>query len=188
MNKIDSSSSNSSTNSITPEDLLAQIRVMRTQIPEYTQQPEYSIQTLASLAAIDPHFVDASTGAIGASAQLQQGLGATPEVCVQESSDASRWAQVEDEIGALFTGVRNGNLARRHRIGVRALQTYQMTKQLVRISEHADLKPHLAEMRKHNRYGKGRATATRKSPAPAPAPSPAPAAAEPEPLDLKKAA
>jgi hypothetical protein len=152
---------------ITPEDVLAQLRAMRAQIPEFTQRPAYSGPALHSAATIDPQFIDAATAAIGTSDQLQHALSVTPENCVAEASEASRWAQVEDEAAAFFSGIRNANLGRRHRIGVRALQAYQMTKQLVRFNEQADLKPHLAEMRKHNRLGRGRRT-------PAPVPQPAP--------------
>jgi hypothetical protein len=155
---------------ITPEDVLAQLRALRAQIPDYTQSPAYPPAILRAVSNLDPQFVDASTAAIGSSAQLQNLVGATPDVCVTESGDASRWAQVEDELDAMFRGVRNANLARKHRIGVRALQAYQVSKQLVRLNEHSDLRPHLAEMRKHNRFGKGRRNAGQPVPAPAPAP------------------
>jgi hypothetical protein len=155
---------------ITPEDVLAQLRALRAQIPDYTQAPAYSPAILRAVSNLDAEFVDASTAAIGASQQLQGVVGATPEVCVAESGEASRWAQVEDELGAMFSGVRNANLARKHRIGLRALQAYQVSKQLVRLNEHSDLRPHLAEMRKHNRFGKGRRNAGQQAPAPSPAP------------------
>jgi ABC-type uncharacterized transport system permease subunit len=155
------------TNSITPEEALAQLRALRAQIPNYTQVPAYPAAILRAVAVVDPQFVDATTGAIGASQQLQDLVGATPEQCVAEAGEASRWAQVEDELEATLKGVRNANLGRKHRIGVRALQTYQVTKQLVRMNEHADLQPHLAEMRKHNRFGKGRRNAAQQ-PAPVP--------------------
>lgn len=163
----DSNKAVDSSTSITPEDVLAQLRAMRAQMPDFTQRPAYSGPALHSAARIDPQFIDAATAAIGTSDQLQQALSVTPEKCVLEAGEASRWAQVEDEVAAFFNGIRNANLGRRHRIGIRALQAYQMTKQLVRLNEQADLKPHLAEMRKHNRLGRGRRT-------PAQQPSPAP--------------
>jgi hypothetical protein len=46
-----------------------------------------------------------------------------------------------------------------------------MTKQLVRVPEQDALNPHLAEMRRFNRFGKGRRNAGQQ---PVPAPSPAP--------------
>lgn len=165
----------SSNNSITPEDVLTQLRNLRAQIPDYTQAPAYSPAILRAVTSLPAEFVDASTSAIGTSPSLQSAVGATAEVCVAESGEASRWAQVEDELVAMLRGVRNSNLARKHRIGVRALQVYQVTKQLVRLHEHSDLRPHLALMQKHNRFGKGRRNAGQQTPSPAPAPAPVPA-------------
>jgi hypothetical protein len=164
-----SSSNISSTNSITPEDLVAQIRALRAQIPEYTQTPSQSVNVLGTVGNIDPNFVNAATSAIGASSELQTTLGTTPQQCVDEITEANRWAQAEDEIAALFSGIRLANLTRKHRIGLRALRAYQMTKQLVRVPEQDALKPHLAEMRRFNRFGKGRRNA---GPQPVPAPAP----------------
>jgi hypothetical protein len=164
-----SSSNTSSTNSITPEDLVAQIRALRAQIPDYTQTPGHAVSALTRIGNIDSNFINAATSAIGTSTDLQGTLGATPQQCVDEITEANRWAQAEDEIAALFSGIRLANLTRKHRIGLRALRAYQMTKQLVRVPEHDDLKPHLAEMRRFNRFGKGRRNAGQQHPSPAPA-------------------
>jgi hypothetical protein len=154
---------------ITPEGLVAQIRALRAQIPDYTQTPAHAVAALTRIGSIDSHFINAATSAIGTSTDLQTTLGATPQQCVDEITEANRWAQAEDEIAALHNGIRLANLTRKHRIGLRALRAYQMTKQLVRVQEHDDLKPHLAEMRRFNRFGKGRRNA---GPQPSPAPAP----------------
>jgi hypothetical protein len=110
-------------------------------------------------------FINAATSAIGTSTDLQAMLGTTPQQCVDEITDANRWAQAEDEIAALFSGIPLANLTRKHRIRLRALRAYQMAKQLV--PEHDDLKPHLAEMRRFNRFGKGRRKTGQQHPSPA---------------------
>lgn len=153
-----------STTSITPEDIVAQIRALRAQIPDYTQSPA---DALGPVAKLDPGFVNAATSAISESDHLAKVLDTTAEQCAADSAEAERWQKVEIEIAALYMGVRNGNRTRSHRIGLRALQAYSVAKQLVRQPQHADLKPHLAEMRRSNRFGKGRRNG---SPAPQPAP------------------
>jgi hypothetical protein len=142
----------SSTNSINPDDLVAALRAYREQIPDYTQ--EAGLNGLASAANLHRDFVDAGINAIGASAALQQALNTTADACVQASAEATRWSAVEDELAALLTGVRKANLVRRHRLGIKVLQAYQVTKQLVRTDEGDNLRPHLAEMRRNNRAGR----------------------------------
>jgi hypothetical protein len=140
--------------SITAEDLLAQLRVLRDRIPEYAQKSAAEVQALAAASAVDPAFANASVNAIGASPALQTALEITPAECQQISSDAARWSAIEDELRAMHQGVKNANLTRRHRVGVVALQAYSMTRQLLRNPKHADLGPHYAEMKRHNRFGK----------------------------------
>jgi hypothetical protein len=57
------------------------------------------------------------------------------------------------------------------RIGTAALLTYSLSKSLVRSPEHSALLPHLALMRKANRFGRAHKLA---QPPQAPAPAPAP--------------
>jgi hypothetical protein len=80
----------------------------------------------------------------------------TQETLWQDTDDSTRWTAVEDELRALLKGVAAGNLTRRHRLGLTALQVYSICRQLVRKPEHADLLPHVAEMRRHNRFGRKR--------------------------------
>jgi hypothetical protein len=169
MESSNSSNSNTSNTSITPEEVLAQLRALRSQIPDYTQDPGQPAGSLARVAKVDPFFVDAATAAIGVSEPLQQALATTPQQCIEEANDANRWAQVEEEVAALHLGIRNANLLRRHRIAVRSLRAYQMSKQFVRVDGNDDLRPHLNDMRKLNRFGK-----SRRKPVPSPVPVPSP--------------
>jgi len=90
----------------------------------------------------------------------------------------ARWTPVEDELRAMLSGVSSANLTRRHILGRAALLTYGVSKRLVKLPEHADLLPHLAEMRRTNRSGRRRKSAGQPQPqvpAPTPEPSPSPA-------------
>ena len=68
-----------------------------------------------------------------------------------------------------FEGVAAANLTRRHRVALAALQTYSISRQLVRQDAHEGLLPHVAEMKRLNRFGRRRA---RKSGPGQPAPLP----------------
>ena len=59
----------------------------------------------------------------------------------------ARWTPVEDELRAMLGGVSSADLTRRHTLGQAALLTYAVSKRLVKLPEHADLLPHLAQMR-----------------------------------------
>lgn len=153
---------------LTPEALVAQLRAYREQIPEYTQLTQVSSKVLRAAAAANIHFIHASINAVGTSLSVQNALSTNEGTLWQEASDSARWTAVEDELRALLKGVAAANLTRRHRLGLTALQVYSISRQLVRKEEHSDLLPHVAEMRRHNRFGRKR----RESPEAAPQPKP----------------
>jgi hypothetical protein len=165
------------TNPITPEVLVAELRAYRQRIPEYTQLTPVSSKILRSAAAANIHFVHASINAVGTSSYVQGALGTTDETLWKEADDSARWTAVEDELRALLQGVAAGNLTRRHRLGLTALQVYSISRQLVRKPEHSNLLPHVAEMRRHNRFGRKRnSDPSDTDPKPQPQPQPPPKA------------
>ena len=151
---------------ITPEAMVEQLRALRLQIPEYTQLPNADAATMRRAANVDANFVQATINAIGASPSVQSALGRTPEAMLQEAEDAARWSAVEDELRAMLKGVIAANLTRRHRIGLTALQTYSISRQLIRQQKYADLLPHVQEMKRLNRIGRRRKPATGPPPQP----------------------
>jgi len=52
----------------------------------------------------------------------------------------------------MLRGVAAANLSRRHRVGLITLQTYSISRQLVRKKAHADLLPHVDGMRRLNKF------------------------------------
>jgi hypothetical protein len=139
---------------IQPEALVEQLRALRQQIPEYAPLTVADAKSLRAAAAANPAFVNASINAIGASAVVENAVGSKPEVLRQDATDAGRWTAVEDELRAMLKGVAETNLARRHRLGVAALQAYGISRMLVRKPEHANLLSHVAEMKRSNRFGR----------------------------------
>jgi hypothetical protein len=158
---------------LTPEALVEQLRVLRSQIPEYTHLPTADARTLRRAANASPELVQASINTVGASPELVGAMGRSSDDLQSETEQASRWTAAEDELRAFLQGVSATNLVRKHRIGLTALQVYSMTRQLVRQKEHAALLPHLDLMKQANKFGKKRKVVAPAPPA-APVPTPAP--------------
>jgi hypothetical protein len=157
---------------VTPEAIVEQLRVLRGQIPEFVQLPAADAKSIQSVASVHPEFAQAAINAIGASPVVLSVVGRTPEDLQQERETAARWSKVEDELKSMLQGVSSANLTRRHRIGEAALLTYAVSKNLVRSSAHAALLPHVAVMRKANRFGRKHRSAADQPQNPAPAPAP----------------
>lgn len=164
--------------SITPEAMVEQLRILREQIPEYMQLPAAQIQSRHSVANLNRDFSQAALNAIGASATVQGVIVSTPEELQTEAETADRWTKVEDELRAMLKGVASANLNRRHHVGQAVLLTYTLSKKLVLSPEHADLLPHVDEMRRTNRLGNSKSKSKKQPQPQAPAPSSSP---EPEP-------
>ena len=144
---------------LTPEAMVEQLRAMRDQIPGFTQLPVRDASVLQTVARLDDGFVQAAINSTGASESVRSALGVTTDDLQQQKSDAARWSAVEDELRAMLRGVTAANLVRRHSLGLTALQTYNISRQLVRRSEHAVLLPHVERMKQLNKLGRKRAPA-----------------------------
>jgi hypothetical protein len=163
---------------ISPEAMVEQLRVLRAQIPQYAQLTVAEAQSLRGPANVHPDFAQAAINAVGASPRVEGTVGQSAEELQAIAEASGRWSTVEDELRAMLEGVSSGNLIRRHSLGQAALLTYAVSKRLVKFPEHADLLPHLAQMRLTNRLGHSRKSVAQPAPqpqAPAPAPTPEPA-------------
>ena len=152
---------------ITPEELVETLRALRQRIPEYVQLSISDAKSVRAVANLDTQFKLSAISAVGASPLVMQAVGLTAEELRQMNDDADRWSAAADELRAMLQGVISSILTRRHRVGLASLQTYNITRQLVRHENHSDLLPHLHEMKRLNRFGRRRRKASAE-PAPAP--------------------
>ena len=153
----------SETQPMTAEELVQTLRALRERIPDYVQLPIPDAKAVRAVANLAVEFKQAAINAVGASPLVTQAVGVSAEELRQIHEDADRWSAVADELRAMLQGVIASILTRRHRVGLASLQTYSITRQLVRHEDHSDLLPHLLEMKRHNRLGHPR----RKAPVPA---------------------
>ena len=144
----------------TPEAVVERLRALRAEIPDYSQLTIADAASLRRASTVDEKFVQASINAIGASDTVRGAIGRTPDVMREEIDEIARWTAVEDELRAMLKGVMAANLTRRHRLGRTALQAYHISRQLVRQPEHGDLLPHVQEMKRLLRFGRGRSRGT----------------------------
>ena len=158
---------------LTPEQILEQIRVLRLHVPDFGPLATSDSRSLHTVARVPADMIQEAVNTIGASRAVEAVIGKTPEELLSEQDEAARWSAVESELRTMLSGVAAANLSRRYRLGLTALQTYNITRQLVRQKEHADLLPHFDSMRKLNRFGRGRRRPAAVPP-PVPAPVPAP--------------
>jgi hypothetical protein len=159
---------------LTPDAMVAQLRAMRQQIPNYSQLTPAQTRQIAAAGSVPPEMIVAASNAIGESPAVQGAVGVTIEQIRQETSDANAWATLEEELTAMLRGVTAANRIRRHRLGTIALQTYSITRTLAKRPEYADLLPHRDALRRTNRFGKARKSETPTAPAPEPVPQQTP--------------
>jgi hypothetical protein len=140
----------------TPEQLVAQLRAIREQVA--VPAPVAAPASLRRrVAHVHPDFVNASINAAGVSETVQSALGRTEEELRQETDYAARMTAALDEVHALEKVIVGAIAFQRQRIGLAALQTYQICRQLARDERHVfRLAPHIAEMKRLNRFGRRR--------------------------------
>ena len=166
----DAAEGGTDTPKLTPEQLVEQLRIMRAQIPEFVQLSNArEIRELRRLASMNAEFVREGIGAVGASPVVQQAIGNTVEELHAAENEIARWAVAESELRSMFHGVTAANLVRRHRLGLAVLQAYNVSRQLVRQDDHAQLVPHVERLSQVRKFGR-----RRRRPAPDPKQQPQP--------------
>jgi hypothetical protein len=140
-----------------PEQVVEQLRVLRQQIPDFVQLSNArEAQQLRRLARVTAEFAREGIGAVGASPVVQDAIGNTAEDLHRAEDEIARWTVAESELRSLLRGVSAANLVRRHRVGLAVLQAYNVSRQLVRQEEHAQLRPHVERMSRVKRFGRRR--------------------------------
>lgn len=147
----------SDTPMLTPEQVVEQLRLLRQQIPEFVQLPNNrEMKQLRRTASLNVAFSHEAINTVGASDIVQNVIGNTPDELHQAEDEVGRWTAVESELRAMLRGVVAANVIRRHRIGHAAMQVFNVSKQLVRQEEHANLLPHVESMSRIRKFGRRR--------------------------------
>ena len=158
---------------LTAEQVVEQLRALRDQIPEFVQLPnDRHMKTIRRRASVNVEFAREAINAVGASETVQHIVGNTPDELHQAEDEVARWTAVETELRAMLRGVGAANIVRRQRLGLAALQVYNVSRELVRQEDHANLLPHVETMRRIPKYNRRRKPSAAKPADPAKTPQP----------------
>jgi hypothetical protein len=156
--------------SLTPEEAVEALRVLRVRMGEVTPLTAAQRTTLRNRARTTNPILQASINVIGALDIVSQAVG-QPAAAVRELyEEANRWTAVEDELRATLNGVAGANLVRRQRITAIASRAFTIGEQLSRDPAHAALVPHVAEIKRLKSFNRRKKAAQ----VPAPPFSPVP--------------
>lgn len=152
------------TPTVTPENIIQQLRAVGAQIPEVSPLTAQQREVLRRRAqtAKKGEIVETSISMIGAADLVSLAVGQSADEVHAMCDESSRWAAVEDELRAMLNGVAGANLIRRQKISVIAERAYGVGSQLARDPEHAVLVPHVEEIKRLRNLRR------RKKPAPTP--------------------
>ena len=138
---------------VTPDEAVQILRALQARIQAADDSRVAHIKS-ATLANVDPHFITASINAIGAIEAVQAAVGRTGDDARQEAETASRWTAFTDELRTMLAAAVSADRTRRRNLGLTALQTYSICKQLNRDKTRApQVGAHLQEMKRLNKLG-----------------------------------
>lgn len=135
-------------------ELLEALQKYQERIAGFRPLTKEEIIAIRKAASLDPKWIMETVNTLGASETLQRSVDSTSEEMLAEIADARQWASVEASLHALLQGVAATNLARRHRIGLKALQIYGIARHLIRQPEHNHLIPFVERLREMNKLGR----------------------------------
>ena len=163
--------------SLTPEQLVEQLRALRVSVPdvEPLTDQERAIARQQSRLGRSAEAVQESINVIGASDLVTNGLGMTPADAQQFLADNGRWSVVEAELRAFLNGMSDANLIRRQRTAIIAAKAYGIAREVAR--DNPDVRPqvkHIQRLRSLARRKRASAGAPQTPQSPS-TPEPAPA-------------
>ena len=155
---------------LTPEQIVEQLRALKTQIADVTPLTPQQRENVRLKTRVPQPVVEASINVIGASEMISQAIGVPAAAVRQMLDDAARWSAVEGELRAVLNGVAGANLVRRQRIAIVTGQAYNLGKQLAAVPGQSELVPHVEEVKRLRKLS-NRKKRTPEPPAPAPSPA-----------------
>jgi hypothetical protein len=128
---------------------IEEVRAMRQKLPNFvipTFKGERKLLTKA--ASVPAAFVELFAVGIKNNPLLARSGGLDPDQIRDLKDYAEAYAPVADELEALAAFVRHSVTVARHKVGSEALATYVVAGRLSKLPQHADLAPHVADMKR----------------------------------------
>jgi hypothetical protein len=159
---------------LTPEEVIAQLRTIRSQIDAVEPLSKDQRKLVRQRLRVLPKpVVEASINVIGVLDNVSQAIGQPLDDVRQLQADTLRWEAAADEARAFLKGIEGANLIRRQQLAVIAAQAYTIGAQLAKDPSKSVLVPHLEEV-KRLKVATRRRKGARAAEPPAPLPPPVP--------------
>jgi hypothetical protein len=161
---------------MTPDEVIAQLRTIRSQIDEVPPLSPAQRDVIRRRLRTQPKtIVEASINVIGVLDNVSQAIGQPLDEVRQLQDDSLRWDAVADEARAFLKDIEGANLNRHQQLVLIGMQAYSIGTQLAKAPAMAVLVPHLEEVKRLKAVSRRKkATQAPQTPAPTPAPAPAP--------------
>jgi len=134
---------------LTPDAVIAQLRILRSQIDDVAPLPKEQRKLLKQRLRMQTEpVIEASINVIGVLDNVSQAIGQPLDDVRQLQDDALRWDAVADEARAFVKGIEGANLVRRQRLALIGTQAYTIGSQLAKDPARAVLVPHVEEVKR----------------------------------------
>ncbi len=145
---------------LTPDQIVGQLRVMRTQMPATDPLTDQERKLAAQHARLggSPEALQASIDVIGTADELSAAVGTPAPEAQDLMEETGRWFKVEAELKEFLKGVSDANLTRKMRLGLIASKAYGIAKLVAR--DNAKVRPHVSEIRNLRRLGRRKKAST----------------------------
>jgi hypothetical protein len=143
---------------LTPEQVVEQLRALQSRMEFVQLANNRQMRNIRRRACVNVEFSREAIHAVGASETVQHMVGNSPAEMHAAENEIGRWTAVEAELRATLRGVTDANTLRRERLGLAALQVFNVSRELVRREEHAALWPHVEAMSRIPKYNRQRKT------------------------------
>jgi hypothetical protein len=134
---------------LTPEQLLAQLRALHEQIPDFAIVSDAELRKIRRAGYdLDRDVAREAATMVGMSSFLQQTAGTTPEELLRTEDEAARWETAESELRQVLRGLTTANAIRRRRIVETVRRVCEIGRTIVENEEHFGLVPYVENVQR----------------------------------------
>jgi len=132
---------------LTPDQIVEQLRVLRTQMPATNPLTDEERKLAARQARLggSPAAIQKSIDVIGTADELSAAVGTPAPEAQSLMVEMGDWSKVEGELKEFLKGVSDANLTRRTRLSLIASKAYGIAKLVAR--DNAKVRTHVSEIR-----------------------------------------
>jgi hypothetical protein len=139
---------------IDPNTIIETLRQWQSLVPDFRTLTTAETIQLRRAATMPDDWTNAAISTAGESPTIVSAIQSTVEEMREEKLNILRWEAAEQELRVFLKGVAGGNLIRRHRLGLKTLQIYGISRHLIRQPEHDGLITFVEKLKNMRKLGK----------------------------------